>query len=98
MDDDRESPTYKLIEKLEALGAKVAYHDPYVPVIPMTREHAKYAGRKSVESVTDSHDLILISTGHDEYKTHDFSAFGIPLVDTRNAISIKKRPASYYQA
>ncbi len=98
VDDDRESPTYKLIEKLEALGAKVAYHDPYVPVIPMTREHAKYAGRKSVESVTDSHDLILISTGHDEYKTHDFSAFGIPLVDTRNAISIKKRPVSYYQA
>ena len=48
VDDDRESPTYKLIEKFEALGGEVFYHDPHVPVIPMTREHAEYAGRRSV--------------------------------------------------
>ena len=33
---------------LEAKGAVVDYHDPYVPEIPPTREHAEYTGRKSV--------------------------------------------------
>jgi UDP-N-acetyl-D-glucosamine dehydrogenase len=96
VDDDRESPTYKLIQKLEALGAKVEYHDPFVPVIPRTREHAGYAGRKSVPAVTGDYDLILLSTGHDVYKEMDFSKFTIPVVDTRNCI--RRRPAKYYRA
>jgi UDP-N-acetyl-D-glucosamine dehydrogenase len=96
VDDDRESPTYKLIQKLEALGAKVEYHDPFVPVIPRTREHAKYAGRKSVPGVTSDYDLILLSTGHDAYKEMDFTQFTIPVVDTRNCI--RRRPAKYYKA
>jgi len=96
VDDDRESPTYKLIEKFESLGATVAYHDPHVPVIPMTREHADYAGRKSVAAITPDHDLIVLTTGHDEYKTFDFSGFQIPLVDTRNAVGFK--PAKYFKA
>lgn len=98
VDDDRESPSYKLIEKFEALGGKVSYHDPYVPVIPMTREHAKYAGRKAEEEITGEYDLIVLSTGHDAYKDHDFSEYGIPLVDTRNAVPVKNRPAKYHKA
>jgi len=98
VDDDRESPTYKLIEKFEALGAGVSYHDSYVPVIPMTREHAVYAGRKSVQAITPDYDLVLLSTGHEEYKEFDFSSFGIPLVDTRNAVAFEKRPDKYSKA
>ena len=98
VDDDRESPTYKLIEKLEALGAHVSYHDPHIPVIPRTREHAEYAGRKSVEQITPDYDLILLSTAHDEYRGHDFSSYQIPLVDTRNAVDPAMRPAKYYKA
>jgi len=98
VDDDRESPTYKLIEKFETLGAVVTYHDPHVPVIPMTREHAVYAGRKSVAAITEDHELIILSTGHDAYKTFDFSGFQIPLVDTRNAVPPGHRPAKYHRA
>jgi UDP-N-acetyl-D-glucosamine dehydrogenase len=98
VDDDRESPTYKLIEKLEALGARVSYHDPFVPVVPMTREHAEYAGRKSESEISDNYDLILLSTGHDAYKDYDFSSYQIPLVDTRNAVSIHNRPTRYFRA
>jgi len=98
VDDDRESPTYKLIEKLESLGATVSFHDPHIPVIPKTREHAEYAGRKSVAEISDQYDLILLSTGHEAYKSFDFSAFHIPLVDTRNAIAPGMRPAAYYKA
>jgi UDP-N-acetyl-D-glucosamine dehydrogenase len=98
VDDDRESPTYKLIEKLEALGADVSYHDPHIPVIPKTREHARYAGRKSVAEISPDHDLILLSTAHGIYRSHDFSGYDIPLVDTRNAVAPDQRPASYYKA
>lgn len=98
VDDDRESPTYKLIEKFEALGANVTYHDPHVPVIPTTREHAEYAGRKSEAAVTEEHDLLVLATGHDEYKEFDFSSFQIPLVDTRNAVSPARRPGKYFKA
>lgn len=98
VDDDRESPSYKLIEKFEALGARVEYHDPFVPVIPLTREHAVYAGRKSVAAVTADYDLLVLSTGHDDYRRFDFTGYQVPLVDTRNAIPPGSRPARYYRA
>jgi UDP-N-acetyl-D-glucosamine dehydrogenase len=98
VDDDRESPTYKLMEKLEALGAVVSYHDPHIPVIPKTREHAAYAGRASVTSISPDYELLLLSTGHDVYRNHDFSGYKIPIVDTRNHIPPTHRPASYYRA
>ena len=37
VDDDRESPSYALLELLKKAGSQVAYYDPYVPVIGMTR-------------------------------------------------------------
>ena len=44
VDDERESPSYRIMELLKRQGAEVSYHDPYVPVIGMTREHAEWAG------------------------------------------------------
>ena len=48
VDDERESPSYVLMDLLHKRGAKVAYYDPYVPVIRPTREHPHWAGTKSV--------------------------------------------------
>ncbi|MDR2017840.1 MAG: nucleotide sugar dehydrogenase [Syntrophobacterales bacterium] len=95
VDDDRESPSYRLMEKLEELGAVIAYNDPYIPVIPRTREFSKYAGKKSVK-ITGNYDLILIATPHDEYKKIDFEAFNIPVIDTRAIV--KKRSGLIYKA
>ena len=95
VDDCRESPTFVLMKKLEAKGAFVDYHDPYVPVVPPTREHVHFNGKQSV-NIDDSYDLILLSTDHSEYKEFDFSNFSCPIVDTRNCI--QKRPQKYYQA
>ncbi len=88
VDDDRESPSYSLMEKLEAKGAVVEYNDPFVPVIKPTRMHSQFAGKKSAE-ISGRYDLLLISTAHDLYKKIDFEKFGIPVVDTRNVIAIK---------
>jgi UDP-N-acetyl-D-glucosamine dehydrogenase len=95
VDDDRESPSYVLMEKLEARGATVAYHDPHVPLIRATREHPHFAGRRS-QLVSSNYDLVLISTAHDEYRQMDFSSFACPVVDTRNCVT--QRPTNYYQA
>jgi UDP-N-acetyl-D-glucosamine dehydrogenase len=95
VDDDRESPSYVLIEKLEARGAVVSYNDPNVPVIRPSREHSHLAGRLSVP-ITNDYDLILISTAHDEYRQWDFANCPIPIVDTRNCV--KARPQLYYRA
>ncbi len=95
VDDDRESPSYRLMEKLEELGAQVSYNDPYVPVIRKSREYAKYAGRKSTK-ISGNFDLVLIATAHDEYKDIDFKSFGIPIVDTRAVLKGKSK--LFYQA
>ncbi len=95
VDDDRESPSYVLIEKLEARGAVVSYNDPNVPVIRPSREHSHLAGRSSVP-ITTGYDLILISTAHEEYRQWDFSNCPIPIVDTRNCV--RTPPPLYYRA
>jgi len=95
VDDDRESPSYVLMKKLEDKGAIVSYNDPHVPEIKLTRKHPEFAGRKSAE-ITDDYDCILLATHHEEYKTFDFSNFSCPIVDTRNCIS--NRPNKYFKA
>ncbi len=39
IDDDRESPSFEIIERLQEEGAEVAYCDPYIPVARPGREH-----------------------------------------------------------
>jgi UDP-N-acetyl-D-glucosamine dehydrogenase len=95
VDDARESPSFVLIEKLEARGARVDYNDPHVPVICPTREHPHLAGRKS-QPVSRNYDLLLIATAHDEYRAMDFTLYPMPVVDTRNCIRAK--PPRYYSA
>ncbi|HVU37723.1 MAG TPA: nucleotide sugar dehydrogenase [Opitutales bacterium] len=96
VDDDRESPTYALMQLFEAQGAQVAYHDPHVPVIRPTREHPQYAGRKSAPLSPDGYNLAVLVTAHAEYRDFDFSPWSIPLVDTRNCV--RRKPVGYFQA
>jgi UDP-N-acetyl-D-glucosamine dehydrogenase len=90
--DIRESPTFKIMELLEKRGALVSYHDPHVPVIPHTREHDAYSGRKSVAldaaSLT-AHDAVLIVTDHDETDYALVAQHAALVVDTRNAMQVR---------
>jgi UDP-N-acetyl-D-glucosamine dehydrogenase len=89
VDDDRESPTYKLMELYEEMGADVSYFDPYVPTIPFTREHSEYAGRKSVEwneETISEFDAVIISTNHDNINYRELAKWSDCIVDTRNAM------------
>jgi UDP-N-acetyl-D-glucosamine dehydrogenase len=95
VDDDRESPSYVIMDLLERRGAKVFYSDPYVPHIKLTRKHPRLAGRKSL-AVSPDFDAVVICTAHEEFKKIDFSNFDIPVVDTRNCVS--KKNYKYYRA
>jgi UDP-N-acetyl-D-glucosamine dehydrogenase len=90
VDDERESPSYVLMEMLKVRGAKVAYYDPYVPVIKPTREHAHWAGTKSVswdkETIT-TFDLVLIATNHACINYQELANWTACIVDTRNAMA-----------
>jgi UDP-N-acetyl-D-glucosamine dehydrogenase len=88
VDDTRESPSLKLIKLIEQRGAAVDYHDPHVPVIPVTREHASLAGRRSIDLGAEaiaSYDAVLIATDHDDVDYRLVAAHAKVTVDTRNA-------------
>ena len=95
VDDDRESPSYTIMDSLEKRGAIVSYNDPHVPFIREGRSNGSVAGRGCVP-ITSEYDAIVLCTNHKEYETLDFKELGVPLVDCRDAST--KRPTQYYAA
>lgn len=90
VDDERESPSYVLMESLKSRGAEVAYHDPFVPVIKPTREHAHWAGTKSVawdREAISGFDLVLIATNHASINYGELAQWAPCIVDARNAMA-----------
>ena len=102
VDDMRESPTFVLMNLLEAKGAQVDYHDPHVPVIKPTREHAHYTGKKSVEwreQIVAGYDAVLISTAHKAVNYQELADWSKLIIDTRNAMAgIKTREGQVTKA
>ncbi len=102
VDDDRESPSYVLMDHLKNRGGLVSYHDPFVPVIRPTREHPHWAGTPSVpwnrESIS-SFDCVLISTAHRNVNYAELAEWAPLIVDTRNAMSgIPTQPGQVWKA
>lgn len=90
VDDMRETPTLKLIDLIEARGARTDYHDTWVPEVPMTREHPEYAGRKSVPldaKTLEAYDAVVIVTDHDDVDYALVSKHAKLVVDTRNMMA-----------
>ena len=90
VDDERESPSYRIMELLKRKGGEVSYHDPYVPVIGPTREHAEWAGTASVawnRETIGAFDLVVISTAHACVNYDELAEWASCIVDTRNVMS-----------
>jgi len=89
VDDDRESPTYKLMDYFATVGSEVDYYDPYVPAVPKTREHAQWEGKKSIEwtkEMISSYDAVVISTDHKSIDYAELAEWANLIVDSRNAM------------
>jgi UDP-N-acetyl-D-glucosamine dehydrogenase len=102
VDDERESPSYVLMEGLQRRGAEVAYYDPYVPVIKPTREHAHWAGVRSVNwdrETVQGFDISLVATNHANVNYQELADWSPVIVDTRNAMAgIATKPGQVLKA
>lgn len=102
VDDDRESPSYVLMEKLFQRGAQVDYHDPFVPIIESVREHGRWAGVCSVaweQKIIGAYDLVLISTAHSKVNYHELLTWSPMIVDTRNITAgLPAKPGQVWKA
>jgi UDP-N-acetyl-D-glucosamine dehydrogenase len=87
IDDDRESPSYEILELLEEQGAKVDYCDPFFPKARPGRKHAfDLASVPCTNEAFRGYDALVVSTAHTAFKDPALYA-GVPLViDTRNIV------------
>jgi UDP-N-acetyl-D-glucosamine dehydrogenase len=87
VDDLRESPALRIIEILRDFGAKVSYHDPFIPEMKPTREYGALLGMQSVPfdaRTLAGFDAALIVTDHDAVDYDALVAHSRLVVDTRN--------------
>lgn len=87
IDDQRESPSLRIIQLLKGYGAEVSYHDPYVPVC---RGHRHYPDidMKSVKLTAETlkrADIVLLTTDHTVYDYAFIERHARCIVDTRGA-------------
>jgi len=78
IDDTRESPALKLIELLQAEGAEVSYHDPFVPELAEQ-------GLSSSPLDTAAADCVVIVTAHSGIDYDQLVESATLVVDLRNA-------------
>ena len=102
VDDERESPSYVLLNLLKERGAEVAYYDPYVPVIRPTREHPHWAGLRSEtwsRQMVESFDAVIVATNHQAVNYQELADWAECIVDTRNAMAVSRtKPGQVWKA
>ena len=94
IDDFRESPAIDVMAKLELKGARLTYHDPYVPAIPAH----EWPGARDIASVPltadalAQADCVAVLTNHRAFDYDAIVRHARLIVDCRNAI---KTPAEH---
>ncbi len=86
--DVRESPALDILHLLQARGALVAYHDPYVP--DLTPEGVPLQAAEWSSELLQTADCVVVVTNHQVYDWDDIAAQARLIVDTRNAISVRQ--------
>ena len=92
VDDQRESPSLKIIQLLQRQGVRVDYHDPYAPTCSNHR-HYPEIDLKSVpltKEVLQNCDAVIITTDHDEVDYELVAEIPSLIIDTRNILKARK--------
>jgi UDP-N-acetyl-D-glucosamine dehydrogenase len=82
IDDVRESPALDILKLLETRGAKVSYHDAYVPELVL--DGGSLRSVELMPAVRDA-DLVVIVTDHKGIPWREVVEHARAVVDTRNA-------------
>ena len=83
VDDMRESPALDIIRLLESQGAKVFYHDPYVP--GFREDGHEYKSVALTDKEISATDAVVIVTDHSSVDYQRVVDLAAVVVDTRNA-------------
>lgn len=93
VDDQRESPSLKIISLLQKRGARVSYNDPYVPQSSGHRDYPDLE-LKSVALTGENlkkYDAVVIATDHSVYDFDWIAKSSDLVIDTRNAVKKKRK-------
>ena len=88
VDDERESPSFELIDRLTQKGAVVTFSDPHIPAIKRKRKWGEMEGMKSRELTAEfleSQDCVVIATDHSAFDYEFIVEHSKLVVDARNA-------------
>lgn len=89
VDDQRESPSLKIIHTLSKHGVIIAYHDPYAPTCSNHR-HYPDINLKSLPLTKEniqSFDAVIIVTDHDNVDYKLVAEYSALIIDTRNVLA-----------
>ncbi len=84
VDDLRESPALEIIRLLEARGALVSFHDPFIT--SLQDEGLKTPHTELTREVLEATDCVLIATSHSAYDWGRIQQYAQLVVDTRYAL------------
>jgi UDP-N-acetyl-D-glucosamine dehydrogenase len=84
IEDLRESPALDIIRLLEQQGAKVSYHDPYVP--SFEEDGHRFASVPLDAATLAAADCVMIVTDHSALDYDLIRKNARSIVDTRNAL------------
>jgi len=85
VDDTRESPALFLIDLLTRQGARVRYHDPFVPILGRFRKYAFDLRSVPLSARTlAGSDAVLVVTDHSSFDADFIVRHSRLVVDTRN--------------
>ncbi|MHB1329378.1 MAG: nucleotide sugar dehydrogenase [Gemmatimonadales bacterium] len=84
IEDIRESPALDIIRLLEGRGAKVTYHDPYVP--SFTEDGHQASSVPLTKDVLNAADCVVVVTDHANIDYDLIRREARRVVDTRNAL------------
>jgi len=91
--DIRESPAIDIIHLLQAKGAQLTYHDPYVP--SLQSETFAMSAVDDLEAALHNADCVVIATDHSAYDWQQIWKRVEIIIDTRRPIGASARIEDY---
>ncbi|HEV8150294.1 MAG TPA: nucleotide sugar dehydrogenase [Gemmatimonadales bacterium] len=88
IEDLRESPALDIIRLLEQNGARVAYHDPYVPTFEENGH--RFASIPLTAETLSAADCVIVVTDHSNIDYELVRRHARVIVDSRNALGRKR--------
>lgn len=93
VDDQRESPSLKILSLFQKRGARVAYNDPYVPHSSGHRDYPdlNMSSVELSEKKLKEYDAVVVATDHSLYDYEWILKNSDLIIDTRNVIKKKRK-------